>query len=122
MRILLYLTAVFGILFSFSARADSFIDGMEDVPIAPSFVQAKADNISFGGADSHFLEAVLVSEDESAIDSYRKYYIDTMPQFGWNLAEEKDLKLVFYRGEETLEISQEYAKPLTLRINIFGEN
>lgn len=122
MKFLSYLIIVLSVFFSFNTRADSFIDGMEDVPIAPGFVQAQADTISFGGADSHFLEAVLVSEDTSLIDSYRQYYLETLPQFGWKLSEEQNLKIIFYRGEETLEITQEYAKPLTLRINIFGEN
>lgn len=123
MKILSYIIIISGILFSFEARADdSFIDGMEDVPLAPGFVQAQADTISFGGVDSHFLEAVLVSENESAINTYRQYYLETLPQLGWKLSQEQNFKLVFYRGEETLEITQEYAKPLTLRINIFGEN
>ena len=122
MKILSYFFAFLSIFWGFTVRADSFINGMEDVPIAPNFAQAEADTISFGGVDSHFLEAVLVSEDESSIDTYRRYYIETMPQFGWHLSEQKDLKLIFYRGEETLEITQEYAKPLTLRINIYGEN
>ena len=122
MKKISYFIGFFSVFFSFEAGADSFIDGMEDVPVAPGFVQAQADTISFGGVDSHFLEAVLVSEDEAVTDSYRKYYLETMPQLGWKLSEDKALKLIFYRGEETLEITQEYAKPLTLRINIYGEN
>lgn len=122
MKKLSYFMGLWSVFFGFSVQADSFIEGMEDVPVAPNFVQAQADSISFGGVDSHFLEAVLVSEDEYSKDSYRAYYKETMPQFGWTLAEEKELKLVFHRGEETLEITQEYAKPLTLRINVYGEN
>ena len=122
MRFLIILTAFLSTVFCFTVRAESFIEGMEDVPIAPNFVQAKADTISFGGVDSHFLEAVLVSEDENSIESYQQYYIETLPQFGWKLAKKQDLKLMFYRGEETLEITREYAKPLTLRINIYGGN
>lgn len=122
MKKLSYFIGFLSAFFSFSVQADSFIEGMEDVPVAPNFVQAQADTISFGGVDSHFLEAVLVAQDESSPESYRVYYKETMPQLGWTLAEDKELKLVFHRGEETLEITQEYAKPLTLRINVYGEN
>ena len=122
MKKLLYFLVMISVAIMDSASADSFIDGMEDVPIMPRMKQIQADTISFGGVDSHFLEAVLVEEEPMDTDSYRKYYTEILPQFGWRLAQTKDLKLVFYRGDETLEITQEYAKPLTIRINIFGEN
>lgn len=117
-----YLLLFLSLIFSSGSKAQTFIDGMEDVPVAPDFVQIQTDTITFGGVDSHFLEATLVSENLDEKDSYITYYTDTLPQFGWNLAKKTDLKLVFYRGKETLEITREYAKPLTLRVNIFGEN
>ncbi len=104
------------------ACAETFIEGMEDVPVAPGFSQVESDTISFGGVNSHFLEATLVYDNDEYSDSYRQYYKQIMPQFGWQLVEDKNLKLIFYRGSETLEITQEYAKPLTIRVNILGEN
>jgi len=107
--------------FSLPANADSFISGMEDIPIMNGFKQIQSDTVSFGNESSHFLEATLVG-DSISYNDYRKYYIDTMPQLGWKLKKSSQLKLVFSRGDETLEISQEYAKPLTLRISVYGEN
>ena len=103
MKKLSYFMGLWIVFFGFSVQADSFIEGMEDVPVAPNFVQAQADSVSFGGVDSHFLEAVLVSEDESSKDSYRAYYKETMPQFGWTLAEEKELKLKGQNGRKLVE-------------------
>lgn len=113
--------ALLSIFFYAPAQADSFISGMEDVPIMNGFKQIQSDTVSFGNESSHFLEATLESDNVSYKD-YRKYYTDTMPQLGWKLKKSTQLKLVFLRGQETLEISQEYAKPLTLRISVYGEN
>lgn len=122
MKKLIYFLVLINMAVIGYASADSFIEGMEDVPVMPKMKQIPSDTISFGGVDSHFLEAVLVEEEPLDADSYRQYYTETLPQFGWELARSKDLKMVFHRGDETLEITREYAKPLTIRINIFGEN
>lgn len=121
-NLLRFLVLLATMLFWQSASADSFIEGMDDIPLMPGMKQLQSDTISFGNADSHFLEAVLEEETEGSSLDYRLYYMETLPQLGWEFKKEKGLKFVFYRGEETLEITQEYAKPLTIRINIFGEN
>lgn len=123
MKNLLRLSAFFTLLlFCNPAFSDSFIEGMDDIPLMPGMKQLQSDTISFGNADSHFLEAVLEEENVGSNPSYAQYYKETLPQLGWEFQKEESRKLIFYRGEETLEITREYAKPLTIRINIFGEN
>lgn len=109
------------LLFVCPAYAANFIDGLEDVPIPNNMQQISADNISFGNEESRLVEAYLTSS-KIGFKSVEKFYIDTLPQLGWNFQEKNDTRISFYRDGENLEIVREKTNPLIVRITLKSQN
>lgn len=99
------------------ARAASFLEGYEDIPIMKGLHQVQHDNISFGNEESRLVEAVLTGS-KSGFKSVKKFYVDTLPQLGWTYQGQRGETLLFYRDGEALEIIRESTKPLNMRFTI----
>lgn len=102
---------------SFNVMAIEFIEGLEDVPVMPGLDQIESDSVSFGNAESRFVEAYLSSAKHKFAD-VEKFYINTLPQLGWMFEGKRQNTLYFYRDGEAVEIAVEKKTPLTLRITL----
>lgn len=109
------LAVLFGL--SFSAKAASFLEGYEDIPIMKGLQQIKNDNFSFGNEEARLVEAVLTGS-KVGFKSVKKFYVDTLPQLGWSYQGQRGNSLLFYREGEALEIVKESTKPLNVRFTI----
>ena len=94
-----------------------FIAGFEDVPLMEGMTQISKDTISFGNEESRFVEAYITGESTS-FQEVADFYVKTLPQLGWNYQGQRDHALLFYRESELLEIAQEIASPLEVRITV----
>lgn len=100
--------------------AESFIEGMEDIPVPENMKQAQAENISFGNEETRLVEAYLYA-DFLPFTRPAKFYKDTLPQLGWILEDSNSEKLCFIRGSENLDITKESDKPLIIRVTLTGK-
>ena len=104
--------------FLFCIRAQAaFIEGLEDVPVMEGLTQLPNDAISFGNEESRLVEAVLES-DTLSFKKVQEFYKSTLPQMGWIYQGYRGSSLVFEREGEVIEISQESATPLQVRITV----
>ncbi len=104
--------------FLFCIRAQAaFIEGLEDVPVMEGLTQLPNDAISFGNEESRLVEAVLES-DTLSFKKVQEFYKSTLPQMGWIYQGKRGSTLVFEREGEVIEISQESATPLQVRITV----
>lgn len=103
------------------ARAVSFIEGLEDVPVMEGLKQLPHDNISFGNEESRLVEAILTG-NKISFGKVQRFYIDTLPQMGWSFEGKSGGILLFYRDRESLKIIKESVQPLTIRITVTSRN
>lgn len=112
------LTFVFACIFSFSTPVGAaFIEGLEDVPLAPGLTQVQQDNISFGNEESRLIEVYLTSA-KIGFAKVERFYKETLPQMGWIYQGKRDNTLTFYREGEMIDIVRESVKPLSVRITV----
>ena len=100
-----------------SQAASAFIEGMEDVPLMRGLAQKASDDISFGNAETRYVEALL-SSSKVGFKAVEKFYSDTLPQLGWTYQGKRDNTLIFYRDGEALTIVREESRPLKVRITV----
>lgn len=105
------------LIFPASARAVSFLEGYEDIPVMKGLHQVQNDNLSFGNEETRLVEAVLTGS-KVGFKSVKKFYVDTLPQLGWTYQGQRGDSLIFYRDGEALEIVRESTKPLNIRFTI----
>ena len=103
------------------ALAQDFIEGFEDLPTPQGTYQLQNDNVSFGNEESRFVEAYLGGNNTS-FSAVADFYVQTLPQLGWVLKDEKNSHLVFERDEELLDIVCEQKLPLLIRITLKSKN
>lgn len=109
---------IFALLFTFSASAESsrFIAGFEDIPLKSGLKQSETDDFSFGNEETRYIEVKLSATRKTTFSNVKKFYQDTLKQFGWKeLRNEKD-QLVFYREKDQLEIHRISRLPLKISI------
>lgn len=112
------LALVFAGVFFFPTFAGAaFIEGLEDIPLAPGLTQVQNDNISFGNEESRLVEVSLTSA-KIGFAKVEKFYKDTLPQMGWIYQGKRDNILTFYREGEVIDIVRESVKPLSVRITV----
>lgn len=102
------------------SAADSFIDGMEDVPLPYNMIQIPADNISFGNEETRLVEAYLKA-NFLKFSWVADFYKETLPQLGWKFADADENGLTFSRGDEMLAVSMESSTPLIVRVTLTGQ-
>ena len=111
------LSALMILMINAQARAASFIEGLEDVPVMEGMKQVPSDSISFGNEESRLVEALLTS-NKVGFKKVEKFYQDTLPQMGWTYQGKRGDTVVFEREGEVIDISKESAKPLMVRITV----
>ena len=122
MKKLFALILASGLVFSISTQAaDSFIEGMEDIPIPDKMIQIQSDNISFGNVETRFVEAYLQT-NFGKFSFVKGFYTDTLPQLGWQLEDQDAEYLTFVRGGEELQIVLVSKMPLIVRVTLTGQH
>ena len=116
-RILQILLVLTGMFCTAPAVNAAFVAGLEDIPMPGGLNQVENGNLSFGNEEIRLIEVYLTSENLS-FEEVSRFYLETLPQMGWQLKKEKKQKLLFEREGETLEISKESAKPLIVRLTV----
>ena len=114
---------VVGIAFVSNARAENFIEGLEDVPVMSGLYQLKNDGFSFGNEEGRFVEALLEGNEDIYFDEVKDFYKETLPQLGWQFQESgRTNALIFLRDGESLELEEDNNKPLKVRITVKSKN
>jgi len=117
-KIIIYV--LFFVLFTSNVNAsESFIEGMEDIPLVPNLIQDKPDNFSFGNEETRIVEAYFKSEELTS-GKVENFYLETLPQLGWMFNGKSKNTLIFKRNQEELDIITESKNPLIIRITLTG--
>jgi hypothetical protein len=112
--------AAFLILSAYTASAaDSFINGMEDIPLPAQAVQIRAEDLSFGNEETRLIEAYLQVKP-SQIAKVKDFYLETLPQLGWTFEGLENKELHFVRGQEELLLAESKRHKARLRLTLTG--
>ena len=95
----------------------AFVEGLEDIPLPDGLSQIENGNLSFGNEEIRLIEVYLTAES-LAFEKISRFYLDTLPQMGWQLKLLQEDRLLFEREGETLEINNESASPLVIRLTV----
>lgn len=101
----------------FSPTYAAFVEGLEDIPLPDGLSQIENGNLSFGNEEIRLIEVYLTAES-LAFEKISRFYLDTLPQMGWQLKLLQEDRLLFEREGETLEINNESASPLVIRLTV----
>ena len=96
---------ILGVLFSgiaATARATTFIEGFEDVPLMDGMTQIQKDTISFGNEESRFVEAYLTST-RVGFKAVEKFYVNTLPQLAGLIRAGATIRLFFTAKRKCLK-------------------
>jgi len=99
------------------AKAATFIEGLEDVPIMDGMTQIKDSGINFGNAESRFVESHL-SSPTLHFNEVKSFYQKTLPQLGWAQVGDDKNMVLFAREKEIMEIAREDSSPLQIRLTV----
>ena len=112
-----FILLICGILMASNAQG-AFIEGLEDVPVMEGLEQIPHDSISFGNEESRLVEAILTSK-KIKFKQVAQFYKNTLPQMGWTYQGSRGGKtLIFEREGEVIDISEEAANPLMVRLTV----
>ena len=109
---------------AFTARAATFIEGMDDIPLPENMLQITQDDFSFGNEETRLIEAYMTAAKPKEISAKKQFrqiadfYRESLPQLGWIYQGNRGNDLLFYREGETLEVAQENNSPLLVRVTI----
>ncbi len=81
----------------------SFVEGLEDLPMPQNWHQVDDETISFGNAQTNFVEIYIESESES-FEELISFYKKTLPQLGWKYMNKNGGSYTFEREKESLSI------------------
>ena len=107
-------------LFTLQAKA-AFVEGLEDIPLAEGLSLTENGSLSFGNEEIRLIERLLTSQTKNFQD-VKKFYIETLPQMGWQEKENLENKISFEREGEVLEFNMESGKPLIVRLTVKSKN
>lgn len=114
-----FITLILNLMVSNISYAQSFIEGMEDIPLAPNLLQIETQNFTFGNEETRIIEAYFESEKTTAA-KVESFYLDSLTQLGWVFKGKHKNILTFERNQEELDIITEGIKPLVIRVTLTG--
>ncbi len=100
--------------------AAPFVEGFEDIPVPDNMKQIESDNVAFGNAETSLTEAYL--QGNVSFDEVNNFYLNTLPQLGWEFSGKNNNVLSFRRDNQLLEIAKEGKNPLVIRITVKSWN
>ena len=99
------------------AYGESFVEGMDDVPLFEGMRQISQDDFSFGNEETRLVEAYF-NAAKLKFERVADFYRESLPQLGWIYQGNRGHNLLFYREGETLEVVRESVSPLIVRITV----
>jgi hypothetical protein len=119
-----YYFFLFILLFSFSLNAKElqFIEGFEDIPLNNNMKQVLDNDISFNNEETGYIETNLIATKKISFNQFKRFYIETLPQLGWNLHINTVNNLIFYRENNILEFLKLKDTPLKVSISLKNRN
>lgn len=119
-----YYIFILSLFISLNVRADDFrfIEGFEDIPLHNNMQQILDNDITFNNEETGYIETNLISLKNISFEAFKKFYLETLPQFGWNLLENTNKKLTFHRENNILEFQNTEKKPLKVIISLKNRN
>ena len=120
-KLCLFVFCYFCLIMPMKAKDFSFIEGLEDIPLAEGLTQIESESLNFGNEESRLIEAYFKS-DTSDFEDIAAFYNTTLPQMGWKMKKTTKLSIVFEREGEVLEIKTESEKPLKIRLTVKSKN
>ena len=96
--------------------AKEYVLGSDDIPLFSGLNLIEEDSSSFDTT----LGSIIVSKysGDSKLNLVKDFYLQTLPQLGWKLLENKSDKITFSRDKDKLEIRLNYDKKLYIRFFI----
>ena len=112
------------LLFSLNLHAKDlqFIEGFEDIPLIYNMKQILDNDISFNNEETGYIETNLIATKKISFDNFKLFYIETLPQLGWNLHTNTTNNLIFYRENNILEFLKLKDTPLKVSISLKNRN
>lgn len=98
------------------AGSAHFITGFEDIPLMKGLTQTEAENFSFGNEETRYIETQLTADKKLSFDDIKKFYKETLAQFGWRVTKNTPKQLSLIREADLLEINQTALFPLKISI------
>ena len=119
-----HLFFLFTLLFSLNLHAEDlqFIEGFEDIPLIYKMKQILDNDISFNNEETGYIETNLIATKKISFDHFKLFYIETLPQLGWNLHTNTANNLIFYRENNILEFLKLKDTPLKVSISLKNRN
>ena len=106
-----YLLILFTLLFATNCFASNFIEGFEDIPLMDGLVQNKNDNFSFANEETGIIEAKLNAKRKINFNKIKQFYKESLSQMGWNIKNESQESISFYRENNVLDIQKTKNSP-----------
>ena len=103
------------------AQAISFVEGLEDVPLAEGLAPVENGVLTFGNEETRLIEAYFTSQTTN-FEAVASFYKNTLAQMGWILKNQTSGRLVFEREGELMEINQEHLRPFVVRLTVKSKN
>ena len=108
--------AVLLLLAALPARAEGFVTGIDDLPLAPGLAEVQGSDTVFDTAAGRIVEVFAVGQ--VAPEAVAGFYRDALPQLGWQPIG----NLAFEREGEKLSIAlQQKGQDLTVRFSLTPE-
>lgn len=79
----------------------NFVNEKSDIPLAENLVKLDDNDIGFESPSGSLSTNSYKSQD---LEKTREFYIKTLPQLGWKLIKNDDIKITFTREKEKVEI------------------
>jgi hypothetical protein len=105
-----------------NAKELQFIEGFEDIPLNNNMKQVLDNDISFNNEETGYIETNLIATKKISFDYFKRFYIETLPQLGWNLHTNTVNNLIFYRENNILEFLKLKDTPLKVSISLKNRN
>lgn len=124
MRKFLFLVTFLQLMFfaNINVLANSFVSGIEDIPLMNGLNQVQSDIIFFGNEETRYIEIELNTDSGLSFEDIKEFYIKTLPQLGWNIKESNKLNILFNREKDILELKTSTHNPLKILLILKNNN
>lgn len=98
------LLAVYGLTFT-PVQAAGFLSAIDDMPLADGVVELADGALVFDKPEGRIVQVTALREGASSPALIRQFYLDTLPNLGWQAGAQAPGRLTFTRKGEILRIT-----------------
>ncbi len=117
-RFVIILFTFFSFLATSNTYGQDFVAGFEDIPLYKGMTQQTNNDISFNNEETRYIETTIISNKKISINDFKSFYIETLQELGWNLKDNNDNLLKFYRENDILDFKIIKNTPLKVLISM----